>query len=77
MTRVELKVRRLVVHGRERFDGEAFGDALRDEVSQRLRKGSRASSEARSPGASPQRRVPSTSGLAGEAARSVAGRLFK
>lgn len=77
MTRVELKVRRLVVHGRERFDGEAFGDALRSEVSQCLRKGGSVSSEARSPGDSPQRRAPASAGLAGEAARSVAGRLFK
>jgi hypothetical protein len=77
MKRVELRVRRLVVSGKERFDAEAFCDALRSEIGQRIREGSRVSSEVHAEGAPPQRRVPTSAGLAGEAARSVVGRLFK
>lgn len=77
MKRVELRVRRLVVHGKERFDAEAFGDALRSEVGHRIREGSSVSSEVHAEGAPPQRRIATSAGLAGEAARSVAGGLFK
>ena len=77
MTRVELNVRRLVVHGRERFDGEAFSAALRSEVAQRVGEANRLSSKAQAQGTPPQRQAPASSGLAGESARAVAGRLFR
>lgn len=38
MTEVRLILRRLVVHGSERFDAAEFGDALQREVARRLGK---------------------------------------
>ena len=44
MSRVELTIRRLVVHGAGRFDSDAFSEALRQEVAHRI--GERASLDA-------------------------------
>ena len=44
MSRVELTIRHLVVHGAGRFDSDAFSEALRREVAHRI--GERASLDA-------------------------------
>jgi hypothetical protein len=77
MTRVEISIRRLFVHGRERFDAEAFCGALKQEVGQHLREGGTLAGTGQNGAAAsvpPARPV-----VAPEfhAARPVARRLFK
>ena len=77
MTRVELNIRRLVVHGRERFDAEAFNDALRLELGVGLREGANVASRNQDRDIAPMR--PNQPGRAPEAdaARTLAERLFR
>jgi hypothetical protein len=77
MTRVELNIRRLVVHGQDAFDAEDFSGALKREVGTRLGEGRRVSSHAEAQVNPTERQVRVSGGLASEAANSVAGRLFK
>ena len=42
MIRVDLHIRRLVVHGRSRFDAAAFTRALREDIADAIGKGSAA-----------------------------------
>jgi hypothetical protein len=77
MSRVELTIRRLVVHGAARFDSDAFSEALRREVAEQLRAGRKIVRE------TPARANPADGAIllsnspAGCAGRRVAGSLFK
>lgn len=76
MTRVQLRVRHLVVHGSGAFDGETFVETLERDMLRRLGEGSRLSSETRATGNS-SRPNPSHSTASDKgAAHAVVERLF-
>lgn len=77
MTRVELNIRRLVVHGRGRFDGEAFSGALKQEIGHYLREGGSVVTEGPRQEALTAGRSEHIQSPATYAASSVARRLFK
>jgi hypothetical protein len=77
MTRVELSIRRLVVHGRERFDAKTFGEALRLELVGHLSEGACVASSSDGRTMAPMQPGPQSRSAETDAARTVAGRLFK
>jgi hypothetical protein len=74
MRRVELNIRRLVVHGPDPFDTSAFSDALRQEVAERLGEG-RKIGQSQPNAADPPIRTSASPAV--HVASAVAGRMFK